>query len=217
MAIYDCYKARVYDPVFGRFLQTDPVGSDADLDLYAYVGGDPINRSDPTGKNPAVATAAGIGCAITAEIGCVEGAAIGAGIVIGGTAIIVGGVWVWDHIHHNEQTDDGDTTDAPTAPEANNGDGPKHGGDDHNDAVDNDIKDMRDKGYTDIRKNQTQVNANGQKVGNNRPDAQGTRPDGTREYREQDNNKKNSERHGDQIRNNDPNGVCILGILGNCK
>lgn len=46
------YKARVYDPKFGRFLQTDPVGSEADLNLYAYVGGDPINRSDPTGLCP---------------------------------------------------------------------------------------------------------------------------------------------------------------------
>lgn len=44
------YKARVYDPNFGRFLQTDPVGSKDDLDLYAYVGGDPINKTDPTGQ-----------------------------------------------------------------------------------------------------------------------------------------------------------------------
>jgi len=43
------YKARVYDPKFGRFLQTDPVGSADDLDLYAYVGGDPVNHIDPTG------------------------------------------------------------------------------------------------------------------------------------------------------------------------
>jgi len=43
------YKARVYDPKFGRFLQTDPVGSKDDLNLYAYVGGDPINKIDPTG------------------------------------------------------------------------------------------------------------------------------------------------------------------------
>jgi RHS repeat-associated protein len=43
------YKARVYDPKYGRFLQTDPIGSKDDLNLYAYVGGDPINNSDPTG------------------------------------------------------------------------------------------------------------------------------------------------------------------------
>jgi RHS repeat-associated protein len=45
------YKARVYDPVYGRFLQTDPIGGDDDLDLYAYVGGDPINKIDPTGED----------------------------------------------------------------------------------------------------------------------------------------------------------------------
>lgn len=43
------YKARVYDPKHGRFLQTDPIGSKDDLNLYAYTGGDPINGTDPTG------------------------------------------------------------------------------------------------------------------------------------------------------------------------
>ena len=43
------YKARVYDPAYGHFLQTDPIGSGDDFDLYAYVKGDPINASDPTG------------------------------------------------------------------------------------------------------------------------------------------------------------------------
>lgn len=43
------YKARVYHPGLGRFLQTDPVGYDAGMNLYAYVGGDPVNARDPTG------------------------------------------------------------------------------------------------------------------------------------------------------------------------
>jgi RHS repeat-associated protein len=43
------YKARVYDPQIGRFLQTDPIGSADNLNLYAYVGGDPVNNTDPTG------------------------------------------------------------------------------------------------------------------------------------------------------------------------
>ncbi len=43
------YKARMYSPTLGRFLQTDPIGYADGLNWYNYVGSDPVNGRDPSG------------------------------------------------------------------------------------------------------------------------------------------------------------------------
>jgi hypothetical protein len=55
------YKARIYNPTLGRFMQTDPIGYKGDNDLYAYVGNDPLDRADSSGEDSNFCGNGGIG------------------------------------------------------------------------------------------------------------------------------------------------------------
>ena len=43
------YKARWYNHELGRFMQADPIRYGDGMNMYAYVGGDPVNYTDPSG------------------------------------------------------------------------------------------------------------------------------------------------------------------------
>jgi RHS repeat-associated protein len=68
---------RAYDSDLGRWLNRDPIGELGGLNLYGYVGNEPINRIDPYGE-------LAIGAAIGFFVGVASGAA---------GALATGGSW----------------------------------------------------------------------------------------------------------------------------
>jgi len=56
------YRARWYDYKVGRFVSEDPIGESEGVNLYGYVGNNPVNFNDPLGfLNPEGASFLGIG------------------------------------------------------------------------------------------------------------------------------------------------------------
>ncbi len=136
---------------------------------------------------------------------------------------MVGGIWAihktgpHDHALQSKAAEPKDKPSSepkekPSAPPGNGGTTETpHGSPEHDAEVNRQVDWMRDNNYGDIRKNQAQVDADGNKVGDNRPDVQGTNPQtGQREHVEVDRDPKRGAKHEADIKRNDPNAKCTL-------
>jgi len=83
-------RARYYDAQVGRFIKEDPIGMAGGLNLYAYVGGNPVTGVDPEGTWVVNAVGGIIG-GIAGGIGaCLDGCDLTDVLIGAGTGAIAG-------------------------------------------------------------------------------------------------------------------------------
>jgi RHS repeat-associated protein len=83
------YRSRFYDPVLKRFIAEDTIGLAAGPNFYAYVDGNPVQKSDPTGTTPwgLIFAAGDLGWQLYqngGDLGCVDWVSVGLSALGGG-------------------------------------------------------------------------------------------------------------------------------------
>lgn len=96
---------RYYEPETGWYISPDPIGLMGGLNVWRYVGQNPLNHRDPLGLNPTNVVGAGVGSIVFPGIGTV----IGVGV---GTAVGIGIGW----LIYNKPPENAHDPDGPKAP-----------------------------------------------------------------------------------------------------
>ena len=171
-------RARYYNPSWGRFISEDPIGLAGGGNVYGYAGNNPVSYVDPDGLSPLslFGPIGGIcgGCHLPLyPLPSPPAGPAGEGRYFPADPCATGAASCTA-----PSPPDSATPPAPKRRDENNGVGPNHGADDHNDAIDAEAQRMRDENYDNVRKNQQQTDRDGNNVSGGRPDLSGNPSDG---------------------------------------
>ncbi len=218
--LYD-YRNRVFSPVLGRFLQTDPIGFDADDEnLYRYVFNMPGDFVDPYGLEWSDFLV-GMGDAFSGDVtrdyireplGLNDYYDPCSPEYQAGRKVADLLDWLNPKGWGKNALKNGVKSSVKKARPPNGGFGHKHGGSVHDAAINSKASELREQGHKNLRKNQRQSDANGNEVGKNRPDLQSDK-NGKHHNYEWDTNKGSSDRQRSEVTRNDPNAVNEFNLL----